>query len=69
MKFFIICILSVIAEKYNCRETDIFIFILVTTPTNASQTNVTTVSPTAPSTNGIKVFFHLSLFIGQTSLT
>ena len=69
MKFFIICILSVIVEKSNCmQETDIFKSILVTTPTNASQTNVTTVSPTAPSTNGIKVFFHLSLFIGQTSL-
>ena len=68
MKLFIICILSVVLEKSNCQETDIFKSILVTTPTNASQTNVTTVSPTAPSTNGIKVFFHLSLFIGQTSL-
>ena len=58
MKFFIICILSVIVEKSNCiQETDIFKSILVTTPTNASQTNATTVSPTAPSTNGIVITF------------
>ena len=31
-------------------------FYIVTTPTNASQTNATTVSPTNPSTNGIVVF-------------
>ena len=34
-----------------------FKFILVTTPTNASQTNATTVSPTNPSANGIVITF------------
>ena len=33
------------------------LYILVTTPTNASQTNSTTVSPTAPSTNCIVITF------------
>ena len=31
--------------------------ILVTTPTNASQTNSTTISPTASSANGIVITF------------
>ena len=40
-------------------------FYIVTTPTNASQTNATTVSPTNPSTNGIVINFLGSIIVSR----